>query len=264
MPAVDPARLKTQIDHLISFFNTPDTFHRELQLVFELYANRTLRMGDYISSQPLIPLYHLPDPVMRQVELRIKQHLQKEPLTGFAIADELWTDEFFEIRQLAGYTLGMITLDDPEPVVRRLKTWLSPELDQALTTDLLSVGTHRLRQDFPLEWEQLIESYLSQNDPRMVGLGIQGLRVSLQHHSDKLLPTIFRLISPLMREVDQNLSKELELLIKAMSRVSPTETAYYLKQTLSISESEGLPRLVKQCLPFFDEDLQNELRPSLL
>ena len=264
MPAVNPARLKNQIDHMVSFITKPDAFHRELQMVFEFYANRTLRMGDYISSQPLIPLYHLPDPVIRQVELSIRQHIQEEPLDGFAIADELWTDEFFEIRHLAGYTLGMIPLEDPEPVCRRLRTWLSPDLDQALTTDLLSRGTHTLRLDFPLVWEQFIESYLSHIDPRMVGLGIQGLRVSLQHRSDKLLPSVFRLISPLVIEVDQTLSKELEHLIKAMSVVSPTETAYYLKQTLSISDSEGLTRLVKQCLPFFDDDLQIELRPSLL
>ncbi len=264
MSAVDPGRLKTQIDHLISLLDAPKLFHRELQRIFEFYANRTLRMGDYISTQPLIPIYHLPDPVTRQVELRIKQHLQKEPLSGFALADELWTDDFFEIRHLAGFTLGRITSQDPEPVCTRLERWLTPDLDQALTTDLLFWGTHTLRHNFPQVWEGLIKSYLFQKDPLMVGLGLQGLRVSLQHHSDTLLPSIFRMISPLIIDVDQNLSRELEHLIKAMSQVAPTETAFYVKQALSISESKGLYLLVKQTLPFFNDELQKEIKSALL
>jgi hypothetical protein len=264
MPAVVPERLKKQIDHLINLFNTPKLFHRELQRIFEFYANRTLRMGDLISSQPLIPIYHLPDPVIQGVELSINQHLINEPLSGFPVADELWKDNFFEIRHLAGFTLGRITLHDPEPVCTRLVEWLTPELDQALTTDLLFFGTHTVRRDFPQVWEEFIESYLSQKDPLMIGLGLQGLRVSLQRYSETLLPSIFRMISPLMIDVDQNLSRELEHLLQAMAQVAPTETAFYVKQALSISESKGLYLLVKQTLPYFSDALQKEIRSALL
>ena len=263
MPAVNPERLRFQIDHMITFFNAPQAFHRQLQKIFEFYANRTLRIGEAISSQPLIPVYHLPDLVTRQVELDLKPYILQDPRAAIAIADELWTDAFFEIRHLAGFILGNLSMDDPEPIRTRIENWLTPDLDKVLTSDLLSNGTLSLQSAFPTVWEQFIESYLTHKDPRMIGLGLQGLRASLQLNSDKLLPSIFRLISPLILDVDQDLSKELEHLIKALISVSPTETAFYLKQALSISESKGTTRLVKQCLLYFSDDLQQELKTSL-
>jgi len=263
MPAVNPARLQTQIDHLITFFDTPHAFHRQLQNIFDLYANHTLRIGEYISSQPLIPMYHLPDLVTRQVELDLKPHIRENPETAIVIADELWTDKYFETRHLAGFILGMITMDDPQPIRTRLEKWLTPDLDKTLTADLLMCGTRSIQYGFPIVWERFIESYLTDKDPKMVALGLQGLRASLQVNSDKLLPSIFRLISPLIRDVEHDIMKELEHLIKALVSVSPTETTFYLKQAVSVSESKGTARLVKQCLPFFDDELKQELNDSL-
>ena len=97
----------------------------------------------------------------------------------------------------------------------------------------------------------------------MVALGLQGVRASLGVHSDKLLPSVFRLISPLIQDVDQDLSKELEHLIKALVSVSPTETSYFLKQSVSISENKGTVRLIKQCVAFFDDELKKELNDSM-
>ena len=263
MPAVNPERLRFQIDHLLTFFNAPKAFHRQLQDIFELYANRTLRIGEPISSQPLIPMYHLPDLVTRQVELELRPHIHEDPLSAIAIADDLWTDAFFEIQHLAGFILGLITTDDPEPICTRLENWLTPDLDKTLASDLLSYGTRSLQSAFPVVWKQFIESLLTHEDPKMIALGLQGLAAGLQINSDKLLPTIFRLISPLIQNIDQDISKDLEHLIKALISVSPTETAFYLKQALSISESKGTTRLVKLCLLYFSDDLQQELRASL-
>jgi hypothetical protein len=49
-----------------------------------------------------------------------------------------------------------------------------------------------------------------------------------------------------------------------MAQVAPTETAFYVKQALSISESKGLYLLVKQTLPYFSDALQKEIRSALL
>ena len=263
MPAVNPARLQVQIDHLLTFFNAPKAFHRQLQDIFELYANRTLRIGEPISSQPLIPMYHLPDLVTRQVELEIRPHIHEDSLSAIAIADDLWTDAFFEIQHLAGFILGLITTDDPEPICTRLENWLTPDLDKTLASDLLSYGTRSLQSAFPVVWEQFIESLLTHEDPKMITLGLQGLAAGLQINSDKLLPTIFRLISPLIQNIDQDISKELEHLIKALVSVSPTETSYFLKQSVSISENKGTVRLIKQCVAFFDDELKKELNDSM-
>ena len=68
MPAVNPTRLRFQIDELMHNFASPPEFHRNLRDLFSLYANRTLRYGDSTEVKPLIPMYNLPTPVIRQLQ----------------------------------------------------------------------------------------------------------------------------------------------------------------------------------------------------
>ena len=175
MPAVNPARLQAQIDQLMKSFDAPKAFHQRLRDIFELYANRTLRMGEF-PPYPLIPMYHLPDMVTRQVEVELKPNIFENPVTAIAIADELWMDEFYEIRHITSFILGVVEMENPEPIHTRLKNWLTPDLDKTLTSDLLSFGTHSLQTNFPVVWEQFIESFLTEKDPKMIGLGLQGLK----------------------------------------------------------------------------------------
>jgi hypothetical protein len=41
------------------------------------------------------------------------------------------------------------------------------------------------------------------------------------------------------------------------------ETVYFLRQMISISSSVGAARLVRRCLPFFNEESQASLRKAL-
>lgn len=260
MPAVDPTRLRFQISELMSFFRAPTDFHRRLSDLFNLYANRALHSGNSTLIKPLIPMYQLPLPVFRQMELDLKPHINENPQAALALADELWQDAYYEVRRLSIYILGHVPVTKPEPIVARLKTWLTPELDRMLTSYLFSTGTLRLQEAFPDHWEAFIQSYLSHDDPDYSALGIRGLSEVVRKSTFNNLPMIFNLISPFFHDPKGKQIHELFRLIEAMIEISPKETTYFLKQALSIRKSNDLTRLIKQNLTQFPESVQDELK----
>jgi len=263
MTAVNPARLRFQIQGLVSFFNAPVEFHQRLRDLFSLYANYALRFGEMTPSRPLIPMYHLPHPVKRQLILDLKPHIESNPEAALLIADQLWSDEYYEIKGTAILIIDALPLDDPQPILERLHEWLIPSLDNVLRTELLSAATHKLQKNFLEAWESLIYSLLNQTDPEMVALGIKGLSESTKDPDFKNLPAVFRLASPFIRNPHSAYIRDLEGLIEAMADLSPQETGYFIKQILSMSTSPETVRLVKSCLSAFPEAIQADLKSTL-
>lgn len=263
MTAVNPTRLRFQILGLMASFDAPIEFHQKLRGLFSLYANYALRFGENVPTRPLISMYHLPHPVMRQLTLDLKQRVAENPQAALALADELWGDEYYEVRHTAIRIIGALPLDDPQPVLGRVQGWLTPDLDQALRLDLFTIGTRSLQEAFPEAWEGLIHSFLTQTEPKQISLGIQALSEGAKSPNFKNLPTLFRLAGPFIRDPHSAYTRDLEDLIEALAALSPKETAYFLKQILSVSTSPETSRLVKNCLSVFPEEVQADLKSSL-
>jgi hypothetical protein len=263
MTAVNPTRLRFQIEGLLSFFETPQAFRRKLHDLFAMYGNQTMRFGDTASSIPLLPMYHLPHPVLRQLKFDIKPKIQANPETALVLADELWQDDFFEVLQVAIFILGNIPADDPDILVQRLRIWLSPVTDPVIAAELFSEGTQYLHSQFPRDWEILIQSFLSDENPKLVNFGLIGLREGLKYPTFSNLPGIFRLVSPFIRDPNPDIMRSLEKLIQALTLHSPTETFFFLKQMVAVSHSPDTARLIKTCIKFFPESLQQDLKSAL-
>lgn len=263
MPAVNPTRLRFQIDELMHYFASPPEFHRRLCDLFSLYANRSLRYGDSTEIKPLIPIYNLPAPVIRQLQIDLELRVSADPQSALLLADELWNDNHYEIKQTALNILGTVSVDSPDPIIDRLKTWLSPDLDAILIKYLFTMGTKKVQVNYPKIWEQFINSYLEKNNPEDQSIGLRGLSEGLKNDNFLNLPAIFRLISPIIHRPDRKLLHDLEELIKILTKKSTIETAHFLKQALSLSSSPETRRLVKQCLVFFPERSSQELKNLL-
>lgn len=263
MPAVDPTRLRFQIEDLMAFFQSPQKFHQQLRDLFSFYANRTLRFGDSIPQRSLIPIYNLPKPVLQQLEIDLKRHITADPEAALILADELWKDAYLEIKTTAINILGSVPIEEPGPILMRIETWLSPDLDQALVNRLFTMGTLKLQDAFLESWIGFLKSLLNHEDPKWAALGIRGLSEVINTPKFTNLPAVFRLISPFIHDPQRLHFQNLELLIKNMAQRSPTETAFFLKQVLAVSESPYTTQLIKQCLPLFPEDIREELNSPL-
>jgi hypothetical protein len=201
--------------------------------------------------------------VTRQLELDLKPLIKENPQAALALADELWKDDYFEMRQVAIFILRMLPLETPDPVVSRLQKWLSPRVDRGLSRRLLSTGTRQLQDQFPRAWESLIQSLLESDEPELTALGIRGLAEGLQNPHFQNLPAVFRLVSPFIQNPQRDLQNELIHLIEVLAQDAPTETGFFLQQALSISEEPATTRLIKRCLKFFPEKEQATLTESL-
>lgn len=245
------------------FFSSPSEFHRGLIDIFSLYANRALRYGDSTEVKPLIPMYNLPAPVTRQLQLDLRLRVTENPEAAFSLADELWQDEYYEVKQTALFVLGVVPIDSPDPIIHRLETWLSPALDAQLISSLFSMGTLKLQDSYPEIWESFIKSFLEKGNPEDLALGLKGLTEGLKNPRFANLPAIYRLISPIIQNPDHKILRDLGTLVEALAKKSPTETGYFLRQALSLSDSPELSRLVKQCLPVFPADIAQDLKTML-
>ena len=263
MPAINPSRLQVQIEDLLNYYTKPAAFHRHLSDIFSFYANRTLQFGRSPELASIAPKYHLPQPLIRQLHLAVKPYVRNQPQISFECADELWGDPFFEVKQFAIFILGNVLPKEPAPIVNRIENWSKSDLDQELKADLLSTGTSTLQEKFPLAWENLLQSLLDQKDPKQVGLGIQGLIAGIKRTKFENFPFVFRLISPILQDPHPSNLENLENLIATLIGQSPTETAFFLNQTLSLSQSPETQRLVKRCLPLMPENDRQDLKASM-
>ncbi|MCB2209622.1 DNA alkylation repair protein [bacterium] len=262
MPAVNPVRLRFQIEELMTFFSDPSAFHLELQGLFGLYANRTLRFGSETGIRPLIPMYHLPTPLMRQLRIDLSRLVPEDAAGALALVDELWEDEYYEVKQTSIMILSLLPMDSPEPILDRLTEWMDQDLDPMLIADIFSSGLHQLQEQFPAAWEDFINLFLQSTDPEKTALGIRGLTEGLKNPNFKNLPAVFRLVSPLIRDPEPELIRDLVNIIQVLAQHSPTETGFFLRQTLSLSESTTTQRIVKQSLAFFPSDIQADLKAA--
>ncbi len=263
MPAINPSKLRFQIADLETHFMAPVQFRRGLRDLFSLYANRALKLGEEVTRKTQMPVYRIPNPVTRQLDLDLKPHIKKNPKAALALADELWKDDYFEMRQTAIFILQELPLEGPDPILSRLKAWLSPSVDKGLSSLLLSTGTRQLQDDYPQAWEKLIQSLLESDTLNLTVLGIRGLAEGVKNPSFSNIPAVFRLISPFIQNIRSGLQNELYHLIEILAQQAPTETGFFLRQSLSISEDPSTSRLVKRCLTFFPEKEQNLINAML-
>ena len=140
MPAIHLARLKIQITELLTHFERPVDFVRELHALLEFYADRTRRLGQSGKPKPLSQAYNVPRQVMRRIKSDIRKLVVDDSESAQALADQLWVDSWFECRLLAVNILGMFPLDPPSIVEGRLQSWGKDCREDTLLEALLEDG----------------------------------------------------------------------------------------------------------------------------
>jgi hypothetical protein len=256
--------MRFQVEALMAHYADPKAFHLALNNLFDLYANRALRFGDHTGIRPMIPTYHLPAPLLRQLEADLERMVTENPGAALALVDDLWQDDYYEVKLTAIIVLGLIPLDDPQPVLDRLNQWIDKRLDLSLLPKLFSVGTRQLQIKFPQSWENYLKTFLESEDPQKVSVGFLGLAEGLNTRQNQNIPALFRLIGPYVRDPQPQNSKELATLLMALAEASPTETGFFLKQILSVTDSPEIKQLVRASLPGFPAEIQDELRPMVI
>ena len=263
MPAIQLARLKIQISELLTLFDSPSDFIRELHVIFEFYADRTRRPGQSGKPKPLIQAYNVPRQVMRRLYSDIASFVVEKPASGIELADHLWENNWFECRLLAINILGYLPIKHHDQVVDRLRKWGKSCKEDALIDALLQDGAIEIRREMPDDFLNLVEEWLSISDTSLQKLGLRAIPPLVENQKFDNLPVFYRLLAPLLRESSTALEVDLLKAIRALGNRSPQETTYFLKQNLIAPHKSGTAIIVRRCIDVFPIEMQAQLREVL-
>jgi len=263
MPAIQPARLKKQVSELVSKYNQPVVFVRELHALLDLYTDHTQRPGQSGIPNPLLDSYNTPPPVMRQVWHELNQTIKLHPENMLKLCDTLWAEPNYDLQLLATRLLGQLPVFPPSPVIDRLQSWVHSDLNRRLLDALLEYGLQRFRQDAPDQLLELVASWLSSPDLPSQHAGLRALLPMINDTGITSLPAIFRLITPYLRVAHPRLRPDILTVVTAIAHCSPHETAYLLLQNLSAPDNPDTPWIIRQLLDEFPVETRSGLHLAL-
>ena len=243
MPAISPARLKKDVSNLLEKLNDLDVFERELEHLLEFYADRTVRPSQAGMPASLLPSYHVPRPVLRELSVGLARRASLDPDTAISLAHRLWIQGVYESMLLSIRLLDSLPDAHSPVVMRNLKNWMQATEDSGLLTAIFRTAVRRDAEDVLAVLESLLESRVEM----LRGTALVGLAVLAE-----LAPLSVMVRRPKMVS-----------LLRELAARSPAETAFFMRQHYLISMQPEVARLLRRCLPVFPEDMQVELRRML-
>jgi len=263
MPAIHLARLKIQVAQLAEKVHQPAVFVRGLHELLNLYADRVHRPGQSGEPRPLLAAYKAPLPVQRQVAQALGVTAEQEPEIALALADALWGEPCLEMRLLAAGLLGKLPLDCLGAVLERVNRWIEARPEDQLVDALIEYGLSRLRGEAPLRYMTLAETWLASPQESTQRAGLRALLHLLSKTGHEHIPSVLRLMTNLTRVAPRPLRADILDILRRLVRISPQETAFFLRQNLTSPDNPDTAWLVRQLLPDFPENLRASLRAAL-
>lgn len=260
MPAVELSRLKKQADELANCFQQPVEFKHLLLDRLEFYADRVTRPGNMAKPAPLIPRYGVPPLFLQAVEQTLQKPAEESPKAALGLATELWKDPHLEPRLLAASLIGLAARREPGAAAELLVQYCIPRENPLVQEALLQRSGVQLRLANPEVWFNLVERWVNSETLAQQLIGFRALQGVVADRDFENLPVIFSLLTGPIEITNRSTLHDLELLITALTRRSPVETAYFLRQCYTRSNNPILARLIRKCLPGFPPEGQASLR----
>lgn len=260
MPAVQLARLKIQINELTWKFTRPDEFRRDLQDLLDFYSNQVFKPGRVVSASQRIESFHVPPVILNQLGLALEPFVRENPNSALLLADTLWQDKYLEMHLLAAALLGMTPTSFSAEIIQRLKQWLSPSTDLKSLENLLDVGARKLRYEKQTLWFKLIQDWMVIPTASVANLGVYALIPAAREKEFENLPLIFQMIQPLMENPAPSIRTALIALLQILAKRTPSETLFFLKHHLRITDQPAVPRLARRVISAFDKEYQDRLK----
>jgi hypothetical protein len=256
-------RLKSQITGLVWKFTSPEDFRRAVCELFDQYADRAYRAGEVVQAERRALAYHAPPLVLRQLELELSRHISENPEAALSAADALWKDAYLEPRLVAAFLLGQAPVDPPDGVLARLEAWCLPKEDRQALDGLFERGTERLRREQDRHWLGLVQAWLNQNRPPYDSMAMRALLPAIRDRQFENFPPIYQLIGPLLSSNAVIVQNNLLEVLEALARRSPTETAFFLRQSISLNPHPAILSIARRTLPALPENVRETLKAAL-
>lgn len=260
MAAINQARLKLQAAGLIECADDPVEFARAFVDLLDYYADRTFRPTRVGGAPPLSPAFFVPKPVLWEVIKELRFFAESNREAALKLADVLWDQPYFECHYLSARLLGLVQPDPPEAVLQRVAAWARSPTEMELVESLVTDGLGRVRAERPAQYFAAVKSWLAAPQIDLCRLGLKCVLPLLESPAFEDLPSIFKLLTPLLRVAAPQLRPNLFEVFQSLMRRSPRETGYYLRQNLVFDTQDLNTRwLIRRCLKYLPEDIRADI-----
>jgi len=260
LPAIQPSLLNQQAATLAENFSDPDTFVRSLHYLLEFYSDRSRNPGIAGSAPPITSAYKVRMPVIKTILRTLEPLALKDPQQALNLCDVLWNEPVLEFRQLGAMLLGQIPPEPPELIIERLKSWLQPELEFFLIETLMQYSFVAVRKRHPQAIIRLVQDWIEIQSPFENQIALRALLPLISNPDFQNVPVFYRLIQPLVISLPTGLRPDVVDVLEALARRSPQETAFFLRSSIAMPNSEDAAWLTRQLISDFPPELQKELR----
>jgi hypothetical protein len=260
MPAIQLSKLKNQINQVVAQFNHPDIFLHELRGLSEFYANRVHRVGLMGEPEPIQNHFNLPKPFLRQLQLAIIDLPAIYPDEAVTLARKLWNQPYYEFQLLSAYLLGFVPITRATEVLHIIQQFALSCQDKNILMELAEASSNKIGHEHPDLLLKQIEEWMDCPEKNLNRLGLYALAKVSDEKDFENLPGVFTLIAPLTRKIDKRFKNEILQVVISITKRSPTETAYLLKNNWTIFNQPDTAWLIRQCLEYFPAELRKSLQ----
>jgi hypothetical protein len=263
MTAINPEKLKAQINEITDKNLLPQDIVCELQKLLDFYADRTFRPGKQAALPSTLSTYNVPKPVIRMLSNEIAALAQAKPQLALALASELWQKPNLELKTLAQTILRHLTNEYAGEIFSLVESWVLNCKNKSLLPDLSLVALQNIRQQLPLDLLRQIQEWINHNNSSIQKFGFLCLQHSIETIPFDYLPVLFKTITPFLSYCPPSLRAEMISVIKLLAQRSAKETAFLLRSAYIERPHSGIARLIKPSLDSFPPDLQEDLHQMI-
>lgn len=261
MPSIDLARLRKQVARLVDFYFVPDEFTAQLNGILDSYVDYTVRKKPAVAPNANLRAYRTPSAILRQIEQALTPlaRLPENSTPTLILADRLWDEGWMETCILAAFLLGCLPPQE-QHLLARLTAWTSQVRDPELRSQLLESSLGRARQETPSVFLDLLREWLRPERSRLWSDAIQAAISAVSDPEFQNLPPLLDILRPVVESAPSSLQLDLEALILALFEVSPSETAYLIRQVLIESKNPMTAITFRRMSASLPTELREEIR----
>ena len=263
MPAVNLIVLKTEIAELSRQYQNPQIFHKFLKKIFEKYSNRVYRPGVNVQVKSTVPEYHVNPLVLLHLKKQLQPLFENHPEEILAVVDQLWTDKYLEVKQLAATLTGLLPVSREDDILFRISNWEKITSERSILDILFRDGTWQLRKPASSKWIHLIDSWIRNNTPRDLTASCRALISLTKDPEYENLPIIFNMLSTMATTYQAIPERDFQDLLLALFEREPKETLFFLKQLLTIGIPDQLVYSIRRLIPDLPKEIQSRLREMI-
>lgn len=263
MPAVELVRLQNDTQRLLEHFRQPESFVPRLQEMLDYFSDRTSRAGQTGAPRPLVRAYNVPRYLLQYISREVCMRAAVEPEAGLALAQEMWRQEYLELRLIAAAMLGSIPPETPETVLEVVDTWLAGMPEERLLRAILTDGLSGMRRLQPQVLLAKIDSWNNSRSRYLRKAGLAALAILAASPTGEIQPQVFEMLQPLVYQLPDDLKQDVLDLVRSLARSLPAETAFLLRQGLNTPNNAKPAWVLRNALSSFPEAVQPGLREAL-